>query len=208
MTVALLCLVAPGTAPTAAPGWPWASNHRNAIMTARRPRKVCSAALKASPLDQEYAAGTSSAQQGPNGDTHSVEEELLAPGRQYALAGDLESAVIHFERAATQAPRSAVCKAELGRVLVRLGRAEEGFNSLVDAFGIDSLCPGIKDGFREYYRAEIQASSFDSSHRAECCCKDVVFSELGTNKYSPRSSHVGDCVDLRFEFNFSAAPND
>ncbi|CAN0429024.1 unnamed protein product, partial [Hapterophycus canaliculatus] len=69
-------------------------------------------------------------------------EELLALGRQYALAGDLESAVRQFERAANQAPRSAVCKAELGRALVRLGRAEEGFNSLVDAFGIDSLYPG------------------------------------------------------------------
>ncbi|CAN0457701.1 unnamed protein product, partial [Scytosiphon promiscuus] len=89
-------------------------------------------------------------------------EELLALGRRHALAGDLESAVRQFDRAASLVPRSALCKAELGRALVRLGRADEGFNSLVDAFGIDSLCPGIKDGFREYYRSQIEASSLSA----------------------------------------------
>lgn len=83
-------------------------------------------------------------------------ERLLALGRQQTKAGDVESAVYQFERAASQAPRSAVCQTELGRALVRLGRGQEGFNCLVTAFGIDSLCPGVKDGFREYYRAEIE----------------------------------------------------
>ena len=86
------------------------------------------------------------------------EDQLLALGRRHAQDGDLQSAVLQFERAASQAPRSAVCKVELGRALVRVGRPEEGFSCLVDAFGIDSLCPGVKDGFLEYYRAEIEAS--------------------------------------------------
>lgn len=172
--IALLCLVPPGTAPAVASAWPWASNHRHVFVTTRRPRNACSAALKASPLEQDHAA--SSAQHRPSAGTNGVEEELLARGRQHALAGDLESAVRQFEWAASQSPRSALCKAELGRALVKLGRAEEGFNSLVDAFGIDSLCPGIKDGFREYYRAEIEASFFGVAGFVSWCREEVGFS--------------------------------
>lgn len=85
-------------------------------------------------------------------------EQLLAFGRRLILENDATSAVQKFERAVNLAPRSAVAKSELGRALVRCGRPVDGFNSLIAAFEIDSLCPGVKDGFREYYRAEIEAS--------------------------------------------------
>lgn len=85
-------------------------------------------------------------------------QQLLALGRRYAVAGNLLSAVQEFERAVNLAPRSAAAKVELGRALVQYGKPEQGFNSLVAAFEIDSLCSGVKDGFREYYRAEIEAS--------------------------------------------------
>lgn len=86
-------------------------------------------------------------------------EDLLAIGRRHILANDHALAVGIFELAVELAPRSAVAKVELGRALVRAGKAGEGFNILVGAFEIDSLCPGVKDGFREYYRAEIEAST-------------------------------------------------
>lgn len=126
-------------------------------MAMPRPRVFCSA----SPLGHDTTTGSSAEDVGLNissANSAAAEEQLLALGRRYTLGGDLESAVRQFELAASQAPRSAVCKAELGRALVRLGRRADGFNCLVAAFGIDSLCPGVKDGFREYYRAEIEAS--------------------------------------------------
>ncbi|CAM9781539.1 unnamed protein product, partial [Ectocarpus sp. 12 AP-2014] len=148
MRLAPLYLVPPSVTPTAAVAWPCANNHRHAcaptaraFTTAHRLRTTCAAAAAA-------------AQDGPDNGANT--ERLLALGRQQTQAGDLESAVYQFERAASQAPRSAVCQIELGRALVRLGRGQEGFNCLVAAFGIDSLCPGVKDGFREYYRAEIE----------------------------------------------------
>ncbi|CBJ28382.1 UDP-N-acetylglucosamine--peptide N-acetylglucosaminyltransferase, family GT41 [Ectocarpus siliculosus] len=148
MRLAPLYLVPPSVAPTAAVVWPCANNHRHAYAptarattTAHRLRTTCAAAA--------------AAQDGPDNGANT--ERLLALGRQHTQAGDLESAVYQFEQAASQAPRSAVCQTELGRALVRLGRGQEGFNCLVAAFGIDSLCPGVKDGFREYYRAEIEA---------------------------------------------------
>ncbi|CAM9951401.1 unnamed protein product, partial [Ectocarpus sp. 13 AM-2016] len=148
MRLAPLYLVPPSVTPTAAVAWPCANNHRHAYaptvratITAHRLRTTCAAAA--------------AAQDRPDNGANT--ERLLALGRQQTQAGDLESAVYQFERAASQAPRSAVCQIELGRALVRLGRGQEGFNCLVAAFGIDSLCPGVKDGFREYYRAEIEA---------------------------------------------------
>ncbi|CAB1106042.1 GT41 [Ectocarpus sp. CCAP 1310/34] len=148
MRLAPLCLVPPSLTPTAAVVWPCVNNHRHACAPTVRGTTI------AHRLRTTYAAAAA-AQDGPDNGANT--ERLLALGRQQTQAGDLESAVYQFERAASQAPRSAVCQTELGRALVRLGRGQEGFNCLVAAFGIDSLCPGVKDGFREYYRAEIEA---------------------------------------------------
>lgn len=91
-------------------------------------------------------------------------DELIALGQQHVLADELESAVRAFEHAEKLAPCSVVVKAELGRALVRSGRREAGFNILVDAFKIDSLYTGIKDGFREYYRVEIEVGYCDHGY--------------------------------------------
>lgn len=138
--------------PAAAAAWTWINGHHYYAPAstvratgAHRPRPIISASHPAASLH--------------GGGEHNAEEQLLALGRRHAQDGDLESAILQFERAASQAPRSAACKVELGRALVQVGRAEEGFDCLVAAFGIDSLCPGVKDGFREYYRAEIEAST-------------------------------------------------
>lgn len=142
--------------PTAAAAWTWINGHHYAsastarVTAAHRPR---SSRLASSHPAAAIASGLHG-----GGGGHHAEEQLLALGRRLAQDGDLESAVLQFERAAGQAPRSAVCKVELGRALVRVGRSDEGFNCLVDAFGIDSLCPGVKEGFLEYYRAEIEVS--------------------------------------------------
>lgn len=157
--------------PTATPAavataWPWANSHHHApactakaMRATHRTRVFCSAL----PLGHDNSSSNSSAAPGAAGldsssPNRAAEEQLLAIGHQHTLEGNLDSALRQFELAASQAPRSAVCKAELGRALVRLGRSADGFNCLVTAFGIDSLCPGVKDGFREYYRAEIEAS--------------------------------------------------
>lgn len=145
--------------PTAAAAWTWVNGHNYASAStarataAHRPRP--SRLLASSHPSVAVASGLHG---GGGGGGHNAQEQLLASGRRFAQDGDLESAVLQFERAASQAPRSAVCKVELGRALVRAGRPDEGFNCLVDAFGIDSLCPGVKDGFLEYYRVEIEAS--------------------------------------------------
>ena len=98
-------------------------------------------------------------------------EDLLAVGRRRTQADDLASATRQFQRAVDLAPRSAVCRAELGRALVRQGKRGDGFSSLVAAFEIDSLCPGVKDGFLEYYRAEIEVRHCCCFlHRCCCCC--------------------------------------
>lgn len=77
-------------------------------------------------------------------------------GRSHTTAGNLESAVQAFEHAVALEPRSASARADLGRALVRSGQRSKGFDSLVAAFEIDSFCPGVKDGFREYYEAELE----------------------------------------------------
>lgn len=144
--------------PTAAAAWTWINGHHSvSAPTARatathRRRPICCSATSSHP-DAQVTSGLHHAGGGSN-----AEDQLLALGRRHAQAGDLDSAVLQFESAASQAPRSAACKVELGRALVRVGRPAEGFNCLVDAFGIDSLCPGVKEGFREYYRVEIEAS--------------------------------------------------
>eukprot|EP00904_Undaria_pinnatifida_P003604 jgi/Undpi1/13244/HiC_scaffold_8.g02906.m1 len=135
-------------------------------------------------------------------------EDMLAIGRRHTLAGDLPSATQQFQRAVELAPRSALCKAELGRALVRQGKPGDGFSSLVAAFEIDSLCPGVKDGFLEYYRAEIEADptniglheglaalSVDSGRPAEAAacyrrCLDLAASP------SPASGQVTDSVRI------------
>lgn len=143
--------------PTAAAAWTWFNGHHHyastptarATAAPRRPRPIRSASSSSRRPAADIASGLH------RGESN-AEDQLLALGRRHAQDGDLESAVLQFERAASRAPRSAVCKVELGRALVRVGRPEEGFSCLVDAFGIDSLCPGVKDGFLEYYRAEIE----------------------------------------------------
>ncbi|CAM9927499.1 unnamed protein product, partial [Ectocarpus fasciculatus] len=177
MRLAPLYLVPPSVTPTATVAWPCTNNHRHAYApttrpttTAHRLRTTCAAAAAAvTAVAQEDGQG----QDGPNNVVHTT-EELLALGRRQTQAGDLEAAIYQFERAASQAPRSAVCQTELGRALVRLGRGQAGFNCLVAAFGIDSLCPGVKDGFREYYRAEIEAdpSNIDLHEGLAALCVD------------------------------------
>lgn len=113
---------------------------------------------------------TSVLELGNNDDTH---EDLTAPvpttEQPLGLGGpslaalsptsdELTENVELLQSAVDLNPRSAVARAELGRALVRVGKAAQGFESLVAAFEIDSLCPGAKDGFREYYHAEIEAS--------------------------------------------------
>lgn len=82
--------------------------------------------------------------------------KLMDLGRSHATAGNPEYAVQAFENAVALEPRSALARADLGRALVLSGRRSKGFDSLVAAFEIDSFCPGVKDGFREYYEAEIE----------------------------------------------------
>lgn len=156
---------------TVASAWPWLNRHHHApasiAKTAATTHRTQVVLCSASPLgyddDDNSSAAAAAARAAGQLTTSSssansaAEEQLLALGRHHTLEGDLESAVRQFELAVSEAPRSAVCKAELGRALVRLGRPGDGFNCLVAAFGIDSLCPGVKDGFREYYRAEIEA---------------------------------------------------
>lgn len=77
-------------------------------------------------------------------------------GRSHATAGNPKSAVQAFQQAVALEPRSASARADLGRALIRSGKRSKGFDSLVAAFKIDSFCPGVKDGFREYYEAEIK----------------------------------------------------
>lgn len=156
--------------PTAvAAAWPWLNSHhhasactvKEAMATTHRTRVLlCSVSPLGYDDDDSSAAAAGAAGRLTTSSVNAnsaTEEQLLALGRHHTLEGNLESAVRQFELAASEAPRSAVCKAELGRALVRLGRPADGFNCLVAAFGIDSLCPGVKDGFREYYRAEIEA---------------------------------------------------
>lgn len=81
---------------------------------------------------------------------------FLELGCAYNAEGHISAAVEVFRRAVELVPRSAVARAELGRALVRCGLRSEGFESLVASFELDSFCPGVKDGFVEYYRAEIE----------------------------------------------------
>lgn len=90
--------------------------------------------------------------------TEASMEELLDTGRRYSLINDFSNAVQVFRQAANLDPRSAVALSVLGRALVHDGKAAEGFEMLISAFELDSLCPGLKEGFRDYYRFEIQVS--------------------------------------------------
>lgn len=109
-----------------------------------------------------------------SGNSSSDFDDLLVLGRRHALANDDALAVGVFERAVELAPRSAVAKVELGRALVRTGKAGEGFNMLVGAFEIDSLCPGVKDGFQEYYRAEIEVGTTDCTVFCTVVCYTLI----------------------------------
>lgn len=127
--------------------WPSTANDNNNNNNSRQSRLVATALrCTGGAIEEPHKVNT----------TSGGVEDLLAIGRR---ANDHALAVEIFERAVELAPRSAVAKVELGRALVRAGKTGEGFNILVGAFEIDSLCPGVKDGFREYYRAEIEAST-------------------------------------------------
>lgn len=90
--------------------------------------------------------------------TEASMEELLDAGRRYSSINDFSHAIEVFRQAANLDPRSAMALSELGRALVHDGKAAEGFETLICAFELDSLCPGLKEGFRDYYRIEIQVS--------------------------------------------------
>lgn len=61
------------------------------------------------------------------------------------------STIVHLQKYLDMHPRSAIHHAKLGALLLADGDLEGGFGSLVTAFQLDSLCPGVKDGFRRYY---------------------------------------------------------
>lgn len=95
-------------------------------------------------------------------------KDLLVIGRARLLAGDTSSSLEMFRRAADLDPRNCTAKVELGRALIACGMRMEGFESLVAAFQLDSLCPGAKDAFREYYRAEIEVPTCYILQRIHC----------------------------------------
>ncbi|CAN0256300.1 unnamed protein product, partial [Discosporangium mesarthrocarpum] len=99
---------------------------------------------------------------------------LLQKGWQKLESGDHDGAVSSYDLAAGLDPSSAAARCGLGRALIRKGRLEEGFESLLIAFGQDSLCPGVKDGFREYYRKEIEInpSNIDAYEGLAALCVD------------------------------------
>lgn len=145
-----------------ASAWAWATHNqvapavRHMVNHRRAPRAAPGLSIPPGDGDDPH---TEPMQPHEHEDTSTTRvEDLLGFGRRHTLTGDLASAAQQFQRAVDLAPRSAVCKAELGRALVRQGKRGDGFHSLVAAFEIDSLCPGVKDGFLEYYRAEIEVS--------------------------------------------------
>lgn len=105
------------------------------------------------------------------------QNELLGLGRSYISRNDTASAVEAFRSAVKMNPHSAMALSELGRALVRDGKTDEGFSTLIAAFELDSLCPGLKDGFREFYQAGIKVNiqdlanlHGDAPHGFHYCC--------------------------------------
>lgn len=150
--------------------WPWAHLHVNClpkpcrITLSVQPRlrllpPVCHSATRNGDdnFHVERSKGDSSTTE-CSSTTLSTETygQLIILGRSHATAGNPKSAVQAFQQAVALEPRSASARADLGRALIRSGKRSKGFDSLVAAFKIDSFCPGVKDGFREYYEAEIK----------------------------------------------------
>lgn len=98
----------------------------------------------------------------PDDPRHAAEH---APGlpriphpRSLATENSSSSMLKTLQRRVDLEPTNCISRVELGRALVACGRRTEGFESLAVAFELNSLCPGVKDGFREYYQAEIDVS--------------------------------------------------
>ncbi|CAM9655738.1 unnamed protein product, partial [Choristocarpus tenellus] len=111
---------------------------------------------------------------------------LLAKGCRELRDGDYDHATETYSIAVMLESRSAEAHCGLGKALIAAGNRTDGFESLVTAFQLDSLLPEVKDGFREYYRKEIEAdpSSVDAYEGLAALCIDSGRPEEAASCYS------------------------